>query len=304
MDMDQHWNIQAEAYVKGQLSEKEVAAFEGEMRSNADLAEHVRVLRLETEAIDLLIDQELRAKIQSWQSEENVEDSTSAAKIKPFASSWVWLAAAVLVILALIFAWPNETQMPKVPEGPIAKEEPQATPDISVDSTQKEEPIIPPRQEAPQPVPGPDYERMAVNEFITAPQIENMYRSVGPEDSLSVLQKGAQAFREGAYSEAAEYLAQIDSATQADRFADILNLKGHIFFREGKYKAAANMFQQLANMKALPPAEKDAAEWALLMSLLPDFQANKSRIRALHQKMLDPDMYHGSIDAAKKLDIP
>ena len=58
-----------EAYIKKELSEKELVAFQKEMVANEELAKEVQLHRLEWEAMHLIREDKLRAKLKTWQKE-------------------------------------------------------------------------------------------------------------------------------------------------------------------------------------------------------------------------------------------
>jgi hypothetical protein len=68
-------------------------------------------------------------------------------------------------------------------------------------------------------------------------------------------------------------------------------LLAYAYFKEKQFDKAAAIYQRLSESKKITPAQKDEAEWHLLMNLLPDSSKRKD-VDELLAKMLNPDNFH------------
>ncbi len=101
---------QIEAYLFGDLTEKEAAAFESEIAADATLKREVDKHKLANNSLEILIEDSLREELKKLKAEET--HSEKQAKIVPMRRMRFMMAAAA-VIVALIgfitFQWANDT---------------------------------------------------------------------------------------------------------------------------------------------------------------------------------------------------
>ena len=96
---------QIERYLNGEMPESERQSFEQEMAQNPELAEEVRLQRFEEDAIGLMIEDDLLAKIKQIGKEKEAGIQLVSKKNKSFLQlRWVQLAAAASVLLIAVFA--------------------------------------------------------------------------------------------------------------------------------------------------------------------------------------------------------
>ena len=89
--------IKIDAYIKGHLSETESAAFAADIAADKDLAERVERQQLHLEALDILLEDDLRHKMKNWASEADGGNTNS--------SGWkTWgFGMGVIVVLASLY---------------------------------------------------------------------------------------------------------------------------------------------------------------------------------------------------------
>jgi tetratricopeptide (TPR) repeat protein len=96
-----------ETYLFGQMNANDASAFEQETKNDKELAAELEQHRLEHRAMELLLQQELRANLNDWKSEkESLQQSGSTTtKVVSMGSArkWFQLAAAASVALLLGF---------------------------------------------------------------------------------------------------------------------------------------------------------------------------------------------------------
>ena len=68
-----------EAYLKGQLTPEETKAFENEIAQETDLAERVEQHRFEWDAMEILIEDDLRGKMAEWKADKDAETTPSVS---------------------------------------------------------------------------------------------------------------------------------------------------------------------------------------------------------------------------------
>lgn len=99
-----------EKYLFGTMTAAEQANFENELAADATLAAEFQVQKAEHRAMDLLLQQDLRAQMSAWKSEAAAQ--TETARVVPMMqvthrrnTNWMRLAAAASVLLVLGFWW-------------------------------------------------------------------------------------------------------------------------------------------------------------------------------------------------------
>lgn len=125
-----------EAYLKGELSAEAAKIFALEIAANADLQEQVALHRLEEEAMEVLVENDLRGKMATWNSQKSTIDTPSVKEAQtvntntPFApmntvrggnfTRYAWAAAASVTFLVAAMIWfsdrpvlPNQNQVVK-----------------------------------------------------------------------------------------------------------------------------------------------------------------------------------------------
>lgn len=103
-----------EAYLKGQLDAKEKAAFEQKMATDSNLQEEVALHRLEQQSMELLVEKDIRGKMQKWKTES--KEVTQAPKRNTIVRLGPWLAAATVALLLLFYFLVPKEQVLSGPE--------------------------------------------------------------------------------------------------------------------------------------------------------------------------------------------
>jgi tetratricopeptide (TPR) repeat protein len=141
-----------EAYLKGELSAEAAKTFAAEIAANADLQQQVALHRLEEEAMEVVVENDLRGKMATWDSQKSALDTPSVKEAKTvnrdtaFApmtvvrggnfTRYAWAAAASVTILAAAMVW--FWDRPAVPtENQVNQEQPQNQPVSPVDTTEE-----------------------------------------------------------------------------------------------------------------------------------------------------------------------
>ena len=107
--MSEALNEKIDNYLKGTLSETDLRAFEADINADESLAKAVAVFKLEKEAIELLIEADLRAKTRLWKSEKTTKKppsfwsfSKNTEGVSFLKKNYFYLILSVLIALILI----------------------------------------------------------------------------------------------------------------------------------------------------------------------------------------------------------
>ena len=106
---DEQLVIKIDAYLKGHLSEKEATAFAQEIATDAALAQQVTQQQVHLEALDILLEDDLRAKMKNWET-ETVDDYADSNKWKKWGLGL--LIVAILLSLYFLFKSQNKAVVP------------------------------------------------------------------------------------------------------------------------------------------------------------------------------------------------
>ncbi len=233
-----------EGYLKDKLPEAEKKAFEAEIQSNGQLATQVELQRFELDAIELLIEEDLRKDMVAWK--DGPATDTSKGKTEPAsngrsANPLRWMFPLVIlggIAFALYFFSPFN---PGDPDEPVAAEQrpdnqelpaveaPQETPP-DPDPTDPDRPVAentetaPEEEEIPTPEPAPE---KAKEQLETAPKINN---APVVASSSNYLELATQAFKDS-------YLQSVPS--DASEQLKVVNAA----YTKGKYEATVEIVQ-------------------------------------------------------------
>lgn len=101
--MDQENYEKIEQYLGNQLSPEEKIAFEAEMEQNEPLKQAVEEHRISHEAIEVIIEDNLRASFAKWNKKEEVESTSTVVPLKKNRSLAFAIAATLLFLI--VFGW-------------------------------------------------------------------------------------------------------------------------------------------------------------------------------------------------------
>lgn len=311
-----------EAYLTGQLTDEESLQFEKEAANDQQLANELSLQRLEHDAMERMLEQELKNKMaSSWAASPPANPflEKQEAKVVQLDARKNWrvlrIAAAiggVLLITALLWRLTNN-KPPEIVNEPPKKETPsepptQETPPITIPEeteivetpdepvNKKEQPKQKNRKtERPAPPPSQNnYLAMAENLY-TAPssQASSLKSGDAPSEKSAILQ-AAEALDEGRFKEALTLLGPPAADDQStERY-----IRGHAYFKTGKYGAAAEEFKIIAADEFLPNYQE--AQWYLLLSYLAQLPTTEKEFKALANQLAN-DEYSDYQQEAKDL---
>lgn len=260
-------------------------AFEAEMAQDAELDALVRQHRVERIGLELLVEQDLRAKMRAWDRETELlqQLQPKRARIRPL--TWALRAAAVVAALAVGY-WLLRDRLTEAP----------APPDIV--QTQPKPKKQPPAWRKPARQPGAAPERdLAQNELPPAP-IEEMQPD-GPAIDYAAIADDFFAERDflpprGAKGGSKTYLEGLKNL-QEGRYQDVTNaLKPELtpapttddvqqqellavaYYKNGQYADAEMAFRRIAVSRMQPYAQR--AEWGVVLAILKQMPQRQSAL--------------------------
>jgi len=226
-----------EGYLKDELPEAEKKAFEAEIQSDGQLATQVELQRFELDAIELLVEEDLRKDMAAWKSDLTTEPAPNGRSANPL--RWIF---PLVILGGIAFALyffnpfsPNDTDEPVAEEQMRDNEElpaveaPQETPP-DPDPVDPDRPVAentetaPEEAEIPTPEPAPE---KAKEQLETAPKINN---APVVASSSNYLELATQAFKDS-------YLQSVPS--DASEQLKAVNA----VYTEGKYEATVEAVQ-------------------------------------------------------------
>ncbi len=270
--------IKIDAYLKGHLSNEETAAFEQDIAADTALAQQVARQRVHLEALDILLEDDLRAKMKNWETE--IDD-------KPLSSNkWkngvlLLITFAVLLGLYFLFKPKNDMDLPNN----LNKEDSLIIDKNNIDTLQtKPNPTIPTQNKSPflnkSVLPSPT-KSDAKKPIVKAQTLPNDLLETTNEDLALVLidlenntvRRDTQSNR--LMSETYRLLKQKDYSKALNVLKNVSNtegvfLRGITYFLNGQYLKALPIFEDLVKNDGF--GRKETAEYYAALCLLANGQ--------------------------------
>jgi tetratricopeptide (TPR) repeat protein len=285
-----------EAYLKGEISAEAAQAFELEVSQNPELAEQVALHRLEYDAMEVLIEKDLRSQMTEWQQTKTavLTPSVVAAPQTQMTAQrggqfrfYAWAAAASLTLLAVAAIWyfnrPEQPPMDMTDNTP-----PTTTPQVNPDSLddgmlfggglpadtpnteggvqQPQKPNLPNKNQAPM-----DFNRdktavlAVVEQTYYEGDVQN-YEDMTAMRGVTIaanLEEAGKAYDKKDYATAINLLK--NTPVSAENFM-ALEILAHAYFQSKNYTAAQPVFENLLKLSGRRSKEK--SEWLLLLTYL------------------------------------
>lgn len=327
MNRDEILFDKIEDYLRGKLPPAEAAAFEADIAADPELAELVKLHRLERQGQEWLVERDLLSKMNTWEREVGSSSSVAVSTLRVRRMWWaVGVAASLLVAF---FGWqllrPQEdiggpspivtTPKPKTSpittppkttpkpsqKTPTSKPAEEAAQDDRVAEKPKSSPTVPtPKPQAKPPAPAAptvDYAALAAAYYLEGDFIQNNNGNTGknkntPNDYGQALDN----YKSGKYSDVEKLLKPaLKSKPDALKEKELL---AHSLYKSGQYDAAITYLKELSNSKDVVVAQR--SEWGLALALLHKMPAKKAQLHQLLDKIGD-DPQHGFIWKARNL---
>jgi hypothetical protein len=282
--------IKIDAYLKGHLSEEETTAFEKEMAVNTALSEQVARQRVHLEALDILLEDDLRAKLAIW----SVETDHKPRHTRQWKLCGIGLA--IIAVLLVFYFWvqskkeaiepvnlkPNQQDsaiLEKKETRQNSKDTLKTKPNPTIQK-QKTPPsrlnrAVPSVLEAQKPIAAtqtlPNDILTSTNEDLAAVLTDlenNMTRGNTSSDKL--LAESFRLMRQKDYSKALNSLENVP-------YTEGSLTRAMAYFLNGQYAQALPIFETLANNKGFDRLEM--AEYYTALCLFANKQKNEAQQR-------------------------
>lgn len=287
-------------YLAGQLSPEEEAALQAKAKQNPDFARLLELYRMERETIDLALTEQLRSKIDSW--------DTSPPPPLPklgVAFRWWYLLGIPLTGALIWLLKPNTSQPTPAPSpppapapavapdsSPIPQDTPAALDDqrpaVFADNTLPESPP-PTRNEGPQLL------ALATEAYTIPPALGGTLRSSAAD--TTTFTTGKRLFTEGEYAAALDHFNSISSQEQPNTYLRALQWRAHALFKLSRFDEGEAVFAELTAITS--GLAKERAEWYRALSLLA--AGNKSEAKQLLSQLEAAGENHIFSGPAKKI---
>ena len=308
-----------EAYLREDLSAADKKAFDAEIASNPLLAEQVEMHRFEWDGMEVILENDLRAKMVQWQEEgkkgEIILPSVKEVKnrIIPIEKGkttvrrlYYGLAIAASITLLLgallwVFTKPNpisdvvkndasKDTIARLPL-PTPKSDKENTPIVQMDKKPIEPPVTLPKQESPKPIV-PNNETNRVDETTYIAFAEDAYKEDVPDyesinttrsggNNVPLLEEAGKAYDSKDFT---KVISLLKNTLALDENFNALELLAHSYFQQKQYKLALPLFKDLLRLSGKRTHGK--SEWYLLLCYLTNYSHYKSEFAVLSQKIL------------------
>lgn len=329
MEYDETLFFKIENYLNGKLSKEELFLFEQDLASDVSLKEMVELHQLEQDGQELLIEKDLRAKMEDWKVQQTTITPPSKSNNK-----W-WLFLGIFLVSGIFFL--NKKNTPEITNIPIIEpseeldsedfdinqiEDKDALPQANTETPEKEKrqsekdpSIIVNEENKISPKKNNsinddflkslksksiNFLAMAETKYALPENLASNLKSKNPISTPSILDKSIQLFRVKEYPEAIISFLSIKKTKNPLMNEVAKEWLAHAYFNNQQFKEAAQIFKEISSNTSM--TTKDQAEWYLTLSLVPDYTNQKATIETLLTKMIDPQSYHNYGENARNLE--
>lgn len=304
MELDDYMIDKIDKFIRGQLSEKDAIAFETEIAASKSLEEAVQLARLEMDAMEYFIEEDIREQITQWEKEPPPEN-TGNKKNRRSNRKW-WFGFGALLLGLLIFYLiqkpgnkppeppPVKEQLPKIDraeQAPVSPNQGAGSDTAKQDIAEIQNDKIDEVQSKPRNI---DYIALAESTY-AKPEFLSGLRSGEENPQKTALNKGIQAFIDEDYQTAVKELESIDPQNNATLYEAAKETLAHAYFKNRQFSKAATLFQSIVDESSF---NKDEPEWYLLLSWIGDYAKNKKRADVLLERISNDKLHNHQRDAA------
>jgi negative regulator of sigma E activity len=320
-DFEQYEKI--ELYLKKELTQDEMIAFENDIKNNPKLAEAVKLHRLEWDAMEVLIEADLKKKMTEWHvpfeatplpkssasatvfEAKTSENEAKSHKLSLVQRNWLMGIAASLTLLTVATVWyfnrPQQSQKPEIstiepnqkvdtPSVFLPKTNEKTEDKIAVEKPQKQDIK---KVETPNLKDDKNYLAYAYEAYENegAPKYEDM--QIRGANNENIMDEAGKAYDKKDYKRTIDLLK---NTPISDENFNALEILAHAYFQSKNTKAALPIFQNLLKLSGKKSREK--SEWYLLLCYLSDYKNHKTDFNLLSESIL-AQKEHAYFEATK-----
>ncbi len=276
---------QIEQYVSGKMPPAERQAFEAEMARDAELDALVHQHRIERIGLEMLVEQDLRAKMNAWDRETELFQQLQPKRARIYPLNWALRAAAVVAALAVGY-WLLRDRLSDAPAQPDivhttpkpkkqspAWRQPAKQPNKAGESDMAQTSLPPAPIEEMQPDgPAVDYAAVADAFFAERDFLPPRGAKGGSKTYLDALKN----LQEGRYQDITNALKpELAPAPTADEVQQ-QELLAVAYYKNGQYADAEMAFRRVAVSRVQPYAQR--AEWGVVLAILKQMPQRQSAL--------------------------
>ncbi len=273
---------------------EERRAFEAEMARDPELEALVHQHHLEHIGLELLVERDLRAKMEVWDRETELFQRLQPRRAKTYRLTWIARAAAVALVLAAGY-WFITRKSGEAPPPEVVHTQPdrKGQPPAWRKPTQKNTPNLPasdkvaqsdlppaPIEEMQPEAPAMDYAAVADAFF----QEQDFMPPRGMKGGSAAYLKGLRSLQDGRYQDIIQTIKPDLSAAPTAEAAQQEELLAVAYYQSRQYADAETAFRRIAAAGVSPYAQQ--AEWGLVLSLLQQMPQRRSALRPALEAIL------------------
>lgn len=301
-----------ESYLKGELEAKDKIAFEEEINKDSNLAAQVEEQRADLPIMELLLEKDLRKKIQNWDLEMDRSTADSELSIDKSPSKKIskWLLGVLFILFSIgvffifkksPFSSEQEPSIDSIEKNKSLKNQSDnPTNDINAKDTLRIPEI--PQQKTPikkdKPIPQKQYfAQVKVYSKQSKPEFaypDNLTRR-GNQSMVTEFENGINLLVEGSSKEALEVLTS-DITMDSIFGIKFQNNLAYAYFYNDDFSKAVTLFQSLADDDSYIFSE--TCQWFLILSYL---QMDKEKEAKEYLNLILQDKQHKFFLEAKKI---
>ncbi len=269
-------------------------AFEAELARDPELEALVHQHRLEHIGLELLVERDLRAKMEVWDRETELFQQLRPRRTKTYRLTWMAWAAAVALLLAAGYWFAlresGETPAPAVVQTQTdRKGQPPAwrkpaqrntpNPPTSNEVAQSDLPPAPVEEMQPEG-PAIDYAAVADDFF----REQDFLLPRGMKGGSAAYLKGLRSLQDGRYQDIIQTIKPDLSAAPTAEVVQQEELLAVAYYQSRQYADAETAFRRIAAAGVSPYAQR--AEWGLVLSLLKQMPQRRSALQPALEAIL------------------
>jgi tetratricopeptide (TPR) repeat protein len=292
MNKEQQFNI-IEAYLKGTHPPEDRAAVEQEIASNPEAALELQLQQVELDAMEVLLEQDLRNKASRWLAEDDATpppttpgDAPPAPRTRRF-SPWPFVGLGIIAVLAVLI-WQTNPGTTTPPELEDKKIEPPSVQDADP-SGPIAEPSIPAESTSDTRPPVKSAEKRAVyaaaESFYEDLPLSNVRNGEPRQTDEDPLAATTRAYEQKQFRQALTLLNEVPAGNSSAVRA--LELKAHILYQLRNYEESAKLFAEVT-AKGLAPFD-DRSQWNQLVCYYMLYPDSKAELQALLSALLNDE---------------